>query len=58
MITYCLIKYVREEVFDYGELAFYLFLSIFAIIFDILLLLIQPIFYIIVKSWEKDEEDD
>ena len=56
MITYCLIKYVREESFDYGELAFYLFLSVITIIIDILLLLIQPIFYIIVKSWEKENE--
>ena len=56
MITYCLIKYIEEEAFDYGELAFYLFLSIFAIIFDILLLLIQPIFYIVVKNWEKENE--
>lgn len=56
MITYCLFKFIKNECIEYDELAFHLFLALITVIVDILLLLIQPILYFIVKSWEKENE--
>lgn len=56
MITYCIVKSIIDEAFDYEDLFVRLFAVPFTILFDLLFLIFQPVLFIIVKKFEKNEE--
>ena len=55
MITYCWYKCIEEDVYEYDEMALYMLLIPLTIIFDIVFLIFQPIFYKIVKKYEEED---
>lgn len=56
MITYLSIKSGIEEAYDLEELIFTLITIPMTIILDLMLILFQPILYLIHKKWQKEKE--
>ena len=54
MITYCLIKLAIEDSYDYEDLITYFLFMLFTIPIDLLFVILQPLFYILVRKWESD----
>lgn len=56
MITYLSIKRGIEESYDLEEFIFTLITTPMTISLDLILILFQPIFYLIHKKWQKERE--
>lgn len=56
MFTYLWIKQSVEECFDFESLFINFFILPFICIFDILLILFQPLFYYVYKLWVKEND--
>ena len=57
MISYCLFKYFVNDASDYEDLVFGMVLMSLTIFIDILFLIFQPIFYLLVKKYEKENAE-
>ena len=56
MITYLSIKRGIEEAYDLEEFIFTLITTPMMISLDLILILFQPILYLIYKKWQKERE--